>query len=229
MPHPDIPDDIDEFDKAVRAFRRRVPMAKKDWDALNARQREYAFTVAEATRADLATVVYEAAEKAIRKGTTLDEFREDIETKLDAEWLAPSAARAELIFRNAVLGSYNSGRHAVFSDPVVREARPYLRFDAVGDSRMSEICEGLDGTILPADDPFWAKHTPPLHHACRSIVTALSPEEADEEGVTSSAPDVDPDEGFGLEPSDEGGDWEPRLREYPPAIREQLRERLREG
>lgn len=229
MPHPDIPDDPDRFEEAVRAFRKRVPMAKKDWDKLTAKQRQYAFSLAEATRADLATVVWEAVDKAIRKGTTLDEFREDIAAKLENEWVAPSAAAAERVFRNAVLGSYNAGRHAVFSDPVVREARPYLRFDAVADSRSSEICEELDGTVLPADDPFWATHTPQLHHGCRSILTALSPEEADEEGISTRAPDVDPDDGFGLEPSDEGGDWEPRLRGYPAPIRDELRSRLKSG
>jgi SPP1 gp7 family putative phage head morphogenesis protein len=229
VPHPDIPDDVDQFDEAVRAFRRRVPMAKKDWDALTARQREYAFSLAEATRADLAAVVYEAAEKAIRKGTTLEEFKLDITEKLSNEWTAPTAARAETVFRNVVLGSYNAGKHTIYSDPVVREARPYIRFDAAGDSRMSEICERLDKTVLPADDPFWSKTWPPLHHNCRSQPMALSAEEADDEGISRRAPDVDADDGFGLEPSPEGGDWEPKLREYPPGIREELRARLRGG
>ena len=51
----------------------------------------------------------------------------------------------------------------ILSHPEVRKARPYWRFDSAGDDRVTEICEALDGTIRPADDPFWHTHTPPLH------------------------------------------------------------------
>jgi uncharacterized protein with gpF-like domain len=123
--------------------------------------------------------------------------------------------------------SYNGARSAIFSDPVVREARPYLQFHAVEDSRTSDICEALDGKVLPADDPFWQRHTPPLHHNCRSVLVPLSHEEAHDEGITSGKPDTGgaaPDEGFGRPSAP--GDGEPDLAGFDPDIRRALEKRL---
>ncbi len=93
------------------------------------------------------------------------------------------------------------------------------------DNRTSEICDALDGTVRPADDPFWGSHTPPLHFNCRSILTPLSDEEAEEEGVTGNDPGVEPDEGFGHQPT-VGSDWEPDTSAYPEPIADVLKERL---
>lgn len=65
-------------------------------------------------------------------------------------------------------------------------------------------------------------------HNCECQVTALSPEEAEEEGVTGARdmPDVEADEGFGNEPSSEGKDWAPDLEGYDPELREALEKML---
>jgi SPP1 gp7 family putative phage head morphogenesis protein len=225
-PHGNIPADPKRFEEAIDAFRKRVPIRKDEWETLTRQEREYAFTVAEVAQADLVTDVYEAIDKAISAGTTLEEFKRDVGAKLEDAWGEPRAARVETIFRTNVLGAYNEGRHAILTAPAVKEARPYWRFDAVEDSRTSDICDELDGTILPADDPFWDSHTPPLHFQCRSVLTPLSEEEATDEGENDEAPDAEPDEGFGAAPSREGEDWEPDLSEYPEEIADELGDRL---
>lgn len=91
----------------------------------------------------------------------------------------------------------------------------------------SDICEACNNVVLPADDPFWGSHTPPLHYNCRSTVVALSVDEADDEGVTGEPPADDADEGFGAPPSKEGADWEPDLDGYPKEIGDELKDRLR--
>lgn len=45
-----------------------------------------------------------------------------------------------------------------------------LEFDAVIDSRTSDLCRSLNKTILPIDDPFWKTYYPPNHFRCRSTV-----------------------------------------------------------
>jgi hypothetical protein len=115
----------------------------------------------------------------------------------------------------------------VISAPEVRRFRPFQRLDGIDDERQSDICDAVDGTILPADDPWWATHTPPLHHQCRSVVTPLSEEEAQGEGIDDEPPPLEPDEGFGAPPALDGPDWTPDLTEYPEEIRATLEERLK--
>ncbi len=51
---------------------------------------------------------------------------------------------------------------------------PYLQFDAVLDRQTTELCAGLDGTILPIHHPFWNTYYPPNHWNCRSTVRQLA-------------------------------------------------------
>lgn len=224
MPGPEI--DPDRFEEAIRAFRKRVPISEAEWERLTEAEREFAFKVSGAAQADLVNDVWEAIDRAIRDGTTLEDFKASVGDELEAAWGAADPSRLETIFRTNTMGAYNGGRHAILSHPEVRKARPYWRFDGVDDARQSEICAALDGTVRPADDPFWSAHTPPLHFNCRSVITPLSSEEAADEGIDDEAPDAEADDGFGAAPT-VGSDWEPDPSDYPPGIAEILRDRLR--
>lgn len=431
--------DPDQFGDAVDWHRKRVPITDREWDRLKTKSADLAFKVAGVSQANLAQEVFDAIDRAVRDGTTLADFKADVGDKLADAWGGEDAARLETVFRTNVLHSYNAGRDKVFKDPAVRKARPYLRFDAVGDDRTcfaagtpvrlangadvaietirpgdrvlscrgvarrvlavkespaiawvtialstgerftatpnhpimtafgwiragsiragdrlaiddgqlqnvwdavregtasrsqdllshgmqqkayevaqasgmhemrgrhgddgdqdggggrddrpdpralrlaglrpipakeagargafavvasvqgfltetaepaydiqvesdsglivtgvvvhnSDICDELDGTVLPADDPFWLKHTPPLHFSCRSILTPLSDEEADDEGIDEAPAEDDevttPDEGFGVPASE----YDPDLTNFSREIREILRDRLK--
>lgn len=224
----DVTDDPADFDEAVRAFRRRVPMPDWKWDALTEAEKEFAFKVSGAAQADLATQAWEAMDRAIKDGTTLDDFKKQVGGQLEAAWGKADPARLETIFRTNALGAYNAGRHEILNHPEVKKARPYWRFDGIDDDRQTEICEALDGTIRPADDPFWNTHTPPLHFNCRSVLVPLSQEEAEEEGIDEKSPEVDADDGFGKQPSGDepGAGWEPDPKDYPGPIADVLEEKL---
>jgi hypothetical protein len=120
------------------------------------------------------------------------------------------------------LGAYSAGREAINNSPAVREARPYARFDDSDTDRECEICADCHGVILPADDPWWDDHTPLMHCNCMCTKTALSQEEAEDEGIDTHGPDVDADEGFGTRPDEEGEDWAPDMGNMAPALREAL-------
>lgn len=224
MAQPPPPADPERFEEAVDAFRRRVPLPEPLWRKLQAEERRRAFWVAWVTQARAVQELKDAVERAIRDGTTLEDFRQDARALVEEAWGAEDSPRLETVFRTNVMGAYNAGRQEVFTDPEVMESRPYLRFDAAGDSRMTDICEELDGTVLPADDPFWRTHTPPLHFNCRSMLTPLTAEEAEEEGVAPEKPETRADSGFGHGPEPE--DAEPDLTSFDPDIRSVLRERL---
>jgi hypothetical protein len=165
---PQPPPDVDKFEEAIRAFRRRVPISDAVYAALTEAERAYAFKVAGIAQARQVQEVFDAIDRAIEHGTTLDDFKAEVGGTLAEAWGGEDAPRVERVFRTEVLRSYSEGREEIHSAPAVREAFPYTRFDAVGDARSDEcdICEPLDGTILRADDPFWAAHQLPLHPNC---------------------------------------------------------------
>jgi hypothetical protein len=107
--------------------------------------------------------------------------------------------------------------------------------DGIGDQRQSEICQKVDGTIRPASDPWWSRHKPPLHYRCRTTITPLTEEDAQERGIDTRAPRSTPDAptrqpGFGLAPVDQDPvlPWKPDLEKYPEPLRAELARRLRE-
>lgn len=224
------PDDPLAFDDAVAHFRERVPMSDVEFDSLLEEEKKYAWKVSGVAQADIVNDVFQSLERAVAEGTSFDDWKADVEEKLTSAWAGTvddPAWRMETIFRTNVQSAYGRGRFKQMSAPAVMQARPYWKFEAIEDDRTSDICEEADGTVLAADDPFWASHNPPLHFNCRSTVHALTPEEAKEEGVDDEAPDTEPDDGFGEVP-DDGAEFDAQTGDYPPEIRGELEDRLDE-
>lgn len=222
------PDSPIRFEEAVREFRKRLPMTDAQYEELDAAAREHAFKVAGVTTADVAQTVFSALDRAIADGSTLEDFKAEAGASLAEAWGGEDSGRVETVFRTNVNSAYNAGRHQVFSAPTVQKSRPYWRFDATMDSRTSDVCEQCDGTVLPADDPFWRKFSPPLHPNCRSYLVALTAEEAGDEGLTDGEPNLDaePADGFGKRPSGKGIDWKPDPDRFDPLIRPAVAKRI---
>lgn len=216
-----VTDDPDRFDEAVRAFRRRVPMTDAEWDALAEDERARAFTVANVAQADLVQEVFDALDSAIENGATLEDFQAEIGEQLAETWGGEAPARIETIFRTNVMGAYTSGANEILSTPEAKEARPFWRYELIDDDRLCPICGDFEDLVLPADDPFWASHIPPLHPNCRcGHPSPLTEDEAHEEGVDVEAPEQEAAPGFGSPAK--ADDWEPDVSAYDPAIASEL-------
>ncbi len=222
-----IPADPDLFPEASAKFRERIAMPKGEWEKLTAEQRHKAFTVAEVMRADIINETLMAMQTGLDKGTTFAEFQATAGPALIEQWGGEKPGRLETVFRTNMNDAYNLGRTDVITAPAVLRARPFWRFDGVDDDVQSEVCFAAMGTILPADDPWWASRTPPLHFNCRSVVTPLSEEEAEAEGIEDDPTPLTPLEGFGTPTAEKGADWVPDLTGYPEEIRVELAARLK--
>lgn len=202
------------FEQAVASFRRRVPMSDAAFQALLDASHARAFVVAGVTKLDLVTEVWRALDRATADGTTFEEFKKEIGQKLESEWGRRNPTRLETIFRTNLQRSYGAGTVKMLRAPAVLRRRPYWKFSAVEDSRTTVTCSTSDGTVLPADHPFWATHQPPLHFNCRSRLIALTQAQADHYGVSSEAPDAPPAKGFGNVEEE----WKPDLTKYPAPL-----------
>jgi SPP1 gp7 family putative phage head morphogenesis protein len=204
--------DASATELAAKWFKDKAPVTEQEYWALEEHARARAFTVSGVAELDLISTVYESIERAVRDGTTLEDFRKDVGGLLESEWGGANPARLETIFRTNVQASYSAGRYIQNNRPEVRATHPYSKFSAILDGHETDICHDLNGTVLRSDDPFWASHQPPLHFNCRSDVTAISEADAAElGGPDEAAPDTEAAEGFGgvLEP------YEPDLSTRP--------------
>lgn len=222
--HPEAEDDPVQFQEAINAFRDRVPISDEDWEALLDAEREFAFKVAGIAQLEIVAEAYEAVASAIEDGTDVDDFKEAIGAQLEDSWGGEEPGRLENIFRTNVQTAYNAGRYESATAPETKKQRPYWRLDVISDSHTSEFCEPLSDppVILPADHAWWQTNYPPRHYQCRDIVSTLTQEQAEEEGITSSPPAVKPLEGFGRAPSAGGTDWEPDTTDIPGPLADEF-------
>lgn len=118
-----------------------------------------------------------------------------------AEDWAPDGFRTAAVSGEAVRGAMGAGADDALRDPDIIDSFPLWAFTAVLDSSTTILCSSLGEppVVLPAGDPWWDSHSPPLHYGCRSWITPLMGGEADITGPR----DVDAEEGFG----GQGGYW----------------------
>lgn len=211
------------YDGAIRFWRARTPITDHEYKKLETAARARAFHVAGATTMDLVRQVWEALDTAVAKGQDFDEFKRQVGEQLEESWGGEDAARLATVYRTNLQTAYGAGRYAAQQDPAVRAVRPFLQFVATEDDRTTPECEAKDGTVLPADDPWWSRNQTPCHMNCRSDIISLDPEEANEAGISERGPDAPSAPGFGSPPSLDG--WEPSADDYPEGLRGAARAR----
>jgi uncharacterized protein with gpF-like domain len=123
------------------------------------------------------------------------------------------------------MAAYTGGANEILTSDEALEARPYWRYDVVDDDRLCPICGEFKDVVLPADDPFWATHIPPLHIGCRcQHPVPLTEDEAREEGVTRKPPTTEAADGFGAAP--QADDYEPDPDRFDDGIGRELERKL---
>lgn len=191
---------------ALKFFREKGYRIGFAWQDVWKQEHEAAFTVAKMMDVDLLRDVRAAVDQAIANGETLAQFSKELKPRLvDAGWWGkkvmadPATEEAQLvqlgsprrlrtIFRVNMQQSYAAGDWAQIQD--TKEEAPYLMYDAVDDGRTRPQHKAWDGTVLPADDPWWDTHRPPNGWNCRCSVIQLSREQAAAMG--KAAPDKAP-------------------------------------
>jgi hypothetical protein len=202
------------YEDAIKFMQSRVPLTKKEWNALEPKLRFRAFTVAGLSTPDAIEQAKGMVMQAIKEGKSKAEFWTDTRAFQAAGLSNEAPFYWENVYRTNIQTAYNTGRVAEF----MQEDPGYLEFVGIDDGRQSEICYALThpAVVLPSTHPFWKTHWPPLHFRCRSTIRGLYPEEI--EALRKQNPDwapsdaetintFDADTGFGGNPLDEESFW----------------------
>jgi SPP1 gp7 family putative phage head morphogenesis protein len=224
----DFSADPDEFDAAVEEFSRRRVILRSEADLLADYALRRAWWISGVAQMDVANDAHASILQAIREALPFSDWKKAAGAAIEKEWGRKDSARLLLIFRNAASQAYNAGRWEQMHEPAVVQARPFVAYDVVWDSRTSKICRPLKDVVLPIDDPFVQTHNPPLHHGCRTGLRSLRASVAKRLGITAKPPDVDVTPGFGFAPNYAAPPL-PSERKNPPAPELQLEDAVKAG
>ena len=174
----------EELDASITWFKKRTPVGGAQMDAIADNARRQSFWMARVQTAQRARRIQQSLESAMAHGMDFNTWKRTNASKLRGI----PRAHLETTFRNWTQTSYNQSRVDYLSHPAVMKRRPYWVFDAVIDGATTRVCTAYNGTVLPAGHPWWATHTPPLHHNCRSSIRGLTEKQAEKIGIRQRAP-----------------------------------------
>jgi len=184
--------------QAIEFFRQKTTLPTHTWKDLDGAMHARAFVVAGATRDDLLADLRSAIDKAIAKGTTLQEFRKDFDATVAKTGWAYNGNRnwrTRVIYETNLRTAMAVGRHKQMSEPALVSRRPFWRYrhdDAVANPRPHH--QAWDGTVLRHDDPWWKTHYPPNGWGCRCYVQSLGPRDLARAGKIDAEGNPRPDE-----------------------------------
>jgi SPP1 gp7 family putative phage head morphogenesis protein len=177
-------------ERALNFFRKKGLQTSFAWQDMMREEHDAAFTVAKMMDMDLLRDVRDAVDQAIAKGTSLEDFRAQMEPMLtERGWWGKkemtdpltgktrlvqlgSPRRLETIYQTNLRAAYSAGHWSAILDNA--EEAPFLMYDAVDDSRTRPEHAAWDGTVLPVNHEWWRVHYPPNGWKCRCSVIQLS-------------------------------------------------------
>lgn len=217
------------FEEAIEYFKDKVVLPPGQFYRIANEYKALAFTVAGYSKVELLKMFYDELIKAMENGTTMQEFKSNINDFLNNKgYVGLTNFQADNIFRTNIQTAYNAGHYKQMTDPTVMQLRPYWQYVAIDDRRTRLSHRGMNGKVFRADNPIWDKWFPPNGYRCRCTVITLSKRQVEQRGlkVLDEAPkfvEIDghtvpllPDHNFDVNPGKQ--QWKPNLKEYPKSM-----------
>lgn len=157
--------------EAVDYFQRKRVVTKETFNKLEREAKAAAFTVSGVYRED----ILEAFKFEIRNALDTGQTQKYVTSQFK-EILAGAGHRElgdyhlESITRTNMQMAYGVGRRRAMEETA--DLLPFWEYSAVGDDRTRPTHRALDGSIYPANHPFWDTHFPPWGFSCRCTAIA---------------------------------------------------------
>jgi len=184
------------FDEAITFFREKVNVPTRRWDDLWQGMHARGFMIAGAKKDELLTDFRGAVDKAIADGESLAQFRrrfDSIVAKHGWDYNGGRNWRSEVIYATNVRTAYAAGRYAQMTDPDVLRAMPFWQYKHGDSVNPRPLHLSWNGTVLPANDPWFRTHFAPNGWGCKCSIVPLT--RRDLARLGKSGPDEAPDDG----------------------------------
>lgn len=166
------------YKEAVDYFRQKINLPTKRWNDLEGAMHTRAFTVAGAMREDILCDFRKAVDSAIANGESLQDFRDNF-YKIASKWRAsdPSfdekmkkpkygAWRSKVIYQTNMLTAAAAAQERQVRDPELKGVFTHAKYVCMMLPGSREEHKRWNGTVLPVNDPWWDKHSPPNGFGC---------------------------------------------------------------
>ena len=145
--------------EALKFWADKVKLGPKEFAQLTAEAKVRAFSVSQIAKGDELNTVYTAMQKAIAKGTTLEDFKKDCAGLFERRgWTGKRAWRVDNIFRTNIQTAYAAGQYKQQWDE--RHIFEIWMYSAVGDKLTRPTHYAMSGRCWPAEHPIWRKWYP---------------------------------------------------------------------
>jgi SPP1 gp7 family putative phage head morphogenesis protein len=109
-----------------------------------------------------------------KKGAHVREGVGQLHRTFDKLGITPrNSFQLETIFRTQTQTAYSAGRWQSLQDPDIQEILWGYKLVTVGDDRVRDAHEPMDGTTLPKNDSYWEVNWTPNGWACRCQIIAI--------------------------------------------------------
>lgn len=221
------------FKDAVEFLTSKEAVAKEVYESLEKKAKDRAFTVSGYTSAEVLNEFLRELADAVEDGTTLREFRENMEGFLERNGFAVTNPwHMNIIFRTNIQTAFNAGHYENLQ--AAKRYRPYWQYKTAGDGNVRDSHLAMQDRVYEADDPIWDIWFPPNGYGCRCTVVSLSREQVESRGlkvekepptslIDSSSKAVFPDKGFSNNPA--ATPWKPDMSKFNDTLKSLVREK----
>ncbi len=181
------------FIEAIEHFKNKLKVPTEYSGQLMGEANAKGFTVAGATKADVLTDLHTAVDEAISNSTTITDFRQKFDQTVQKhgwKYKGKRGWRTRVIYNTNMRTARMAGQWQQFQR--LKDVRPFLQYQTVGDERVRAEHSAWDGTILHIDDSWWQTHYPPNGWGCRCTARTYSQRQLDRDKlqVSDQAPPI---------------------------------------
>jgi hypothetical protein len=164
------------YKEAVDYFKQKINLPTKRWNDLEGAMHTRAFVVAGAMREDILSDFRNAVDAAIEKGKSLQDFRDrfyniaskwrESDPSFDEKMKKPKygAWRSKVIYQTNMLTAAAAAQERQARE--MPEVFTHAKYICMMMPTSREQHKAWNGTVLPVNDPWWEKHSPPNGFGC---------------------------------------------------------------
>ncbi len=164
------------YKQAVAYFRQKINLPTKRWDDLEGAMHTRAFVVAGAMREDILLDFRKAVESAISNGESLQDFRDrfyniaskwrESDPSFDEKMKKPKygAWRSKVIYQTNMLTASAAAQERQARE--LPDVFTHAKYVCMMMPTSRDEHKAWNGTVLPVNDPWWEKHSPPNGFGC---------------------------------------------------------------